>query len=92
MPYATAAPNPLLFETDVAPAQVFDSTLTEAWMVRIGNEEKAGVAWKEFVAAIGDVKAGHSFSGLSLNQEEKLFVGAVGWESYEVSNVLFRSE
>lgn len=93
LPYSTALPVPQLYDTDVQPVDVFGSAMTEAWQVKIGegNEmaEKSKVAWEKFVRAVaeaggvsGDDK---SFHGTSLNLEERRWVGALGWESSEVS-------
>lgn len=84
-PYALAPPNPQLYETDVGPSGVFAATLTEVWQVKLGEEEKAKQAWKTFITAVEALGAVKSSSGTSLNQEEKQFVGIIGWDSVEVS-------
>lgn len=91
-PYATAPPNPQLYETDLGPSEVFASALTEVWEVKVGNGtdaegkvKEARRAWERFVAVVGN---GEGIQGTSLNQEERLWIGVLGWESGEVSLVL----
>ncbi|KAL2065992.1 hypothetical protein VTL71DRAFT_2063 [Oculimacula yallundae] len=84
-PHSVAKPNPQLYETDVGPADAFGSAFTEVWQVKVGDEngreEEAKMAWKKFLAVVGsEVK---SLQGTSLNQEEKLWVGILGWVSME---------
>ena len=47
-----------------------------------GKVEEARRAWERFVDAVGK---GKGIQGTSLNQEERLWVGILGWESGEVS-------
>jgi hypothetical protein len=72
---------------------VFGNALTEVWQVKIGlGDTKAAEskgAWEKFVRAVaeagGVIGDGKSFHGTSLNLEERRWVGALGWESSEVS-------
>lgn len=65
---------------------MFASALTEVWQVKIGEDSKkvgeAKEAWKGFVASVGN---GKGIQGTSLNQDDKLWIGVLGWESSEVS-------
>jgi hypothetical protein len=86
-------PVPQLYNTDIQPVNVFGNAFTEAWQVRIGEGDKiAGeskAAWEKFVRAVaeagGMIGDGKSFHGTSLNLEERRWIGALGWESSEVS-------
>ena len=40
-PYATAPPNPQLYETDFGPREVLARALTEVWQVKVGDETDA---------------------------------------------------
>ncbi|PVH71454.1 hypothetical protein DL98DRAFT_660625 [Cadophora sp. DSE1049] len=91
-PYATAPPNLQLYETDFGPSDVFGSSLTEVWQVKVGDGpdaegkvEEARSAWEGFVGAVtGEVSGmGKGIQGTSLNQEERLWIGVLGWESSE---------
>ncbi|KAL5314271.1 hypothetical protein ACEPPN_018696 [Leptodophora sp. 'Broadleaf-Isolate-01'] len=90
-PYSAGPPNTQLYETDLGPSEVFGSALTEVWQVRVGDgferEEAARGAWKRFISAIGEVSAVKRIQGASLNLQEKLWSGVLGWESNEVSLV-----
>ncbi|RDL35317.1 Uncharacterized protein BP5553_07248 [Venustampulla echinocandica] len=90
----TAATSPQLYDTDVEPRSVFGCALTEVFKVKIGdhkeNKEKVKGAWGNFVKGVGEVK---SLSGVSVNLNERTFVGAIGWESESGRDrVLKRSE
>ena len=57
--------------------------------MKVGDEtdaeekvEKARKVWGVFVDAVGK---GTRIQGTSLNQEERLWIGVLGWESSEVS-------
>jgi hypothetical protein len=92
-PHSVAPPVPQLYNTDFEPSEVFGSTLTEVWQVKIGEEDRKIVeskeAWQKFVRAVmeaGGVNGnGKSIQGTSLNLEERRWVGVLGWESIEVS-------
>ncbi|KAH9206235.1 hypothetical protein DL95DRAFT_469797 [Leptodontidium sp. 2 PMI_412] len=87
-PYSAGPPNTQLYETNLGPSEVFGSALTEVWQVRVGDgferEEAARGAWKRFMSAIGEASAVKRIQGASLNQQEKLWIGVLGWESNEV--------
>jgi hypothetical protein len=87
-PLAAGPPQLQVFETDQGPGAVFSSRLTEAFRVNIGDSKKAAEAqhvWKFFTGALErKVQGIKSISGTSLNLEEKLFVGIIGWEGAEV--------
>lgn len=93
LPHSHALPVPQLYNTDVQPAIVFRKALTEVWQVKIGegNEraEECKVAWNKFVSAVAEAGGvlgdEQKFHGPSLNLEERRWVGALGWESSEVS-------
>ncbi|KUJ15019.1 uncharacterized protein LY89DRAFT_784054 [Mollisia scopiformis] len=82
IPIVSAIVFPQLYETNVGPATVFGSPLTEVFKVKIGdNKEKEDVvkeAWQKFLNGIGEVE---SLNGVSQNVEERTFMGAIGWES-----------
>ncbi|KAG4416722.1 hypothetical protein IFR04_010124 [Cadophora malorum] len=94
-PYATAPPNPQLYETDFGPREVLARALTEVWQVKVGDEtdaeekvEKARKVWGVFVDAVGK---GTRIQGTSLNQEERLWIGVLGWESSEIRETVLGS-
>jgi len=86
-PLATAPGVPQLYSTDVGPKEVFGAALTEVFRVKVAEDKekemRAQGAWGEFVKGLkgGEVV---SSSGVSLNAEEKTFLGVLGWESGEV--------
>lgn len=89
-PLATAPPQPQIYDTDLSPIAAFSSHLTEVFRIKIGNDgndlDAVREAWGAFVAAIEIHLPGlPSLSGTSLNLEEELFLGVVGWEGFEVS-------
>jgi hypothetical protein len=93
LPYSHALPVPQLYDTNIQPGNVFGNALTEVWQVKIGEgdkkaEESKG-AWEKFVRAVAEAGGltgdGKSLHGSSLNLEERRWVGALGWESSEVS-------
>jgi hypothetical protein len=92
-PHSVAPPVPQLYNTDFGPREVFGSALTEVWQVKIGegdeNVVEARGAWEKSVSAVAEAggvnENGDSIQGTSLNLEEKRWVGALGWESSEVS-------
>lgn len=92
-PHSVAPPVPQLYNTDFGPSEVFGSALTEVWQVKIGEGNgkvvEARGAWEKFVSAVAETGGvngkGKSIQGTSLNLEEKRWVGALGWESSEVS-------
>lgn len=85
LPLVTEVAGPQLYDTDVYPKSVYRSALTEVFRVNIGEDEekKANIeeAWGNFVKSIGTV---NSLSGVSVNVEEKTFLGMIGWGSEEV--------
>lgn len=95
MPHSLAPPVPQLYKTDFEPGRVFGSTLTEVWQVKVGEGDEKAVesneAWEKFVGTV--VKVGgvnmdvnrKSIQGTSLNLDERVWVGVIGWESNEVS-------
>lgn len=85
-PLVTALPQAQLYETDVEPTAVFRAALAEVFRIPVAEEKlgKVQVAWKGYVKAIG-VGGIVSFCGTSLNLEEQLFAGAIGYETKEVS-------
>jgi hypothetical protein len=89
-PLVTGAPQPQLYETDLSPVKAFESPLTEIFRIPIGSggNDLSDVrkAWDEFVAVILEQESGVlSLSGTSLNLEERLFLGILGWPSVDVS-------
>jgi hypothetical protein len=93
LPYSHALPVPQLYNTDTQPGSVFGNALAEVWQVQIKDGEKKAAeskaAWEKFVRAVAEAGSmtvdGNSFHGTSLNLEEARWVGALGWESSEVS-------
>lgn len=89
-PFATAPPQPQIFETDLSPSTVFSSPLTEVFRIGIGsggnNLDVVREAWKAFIAATEISLPGlPSLSGTSLNLDQELFLGVVGWAGVDVS-------
>jgi hypothetical protein len=84
---ATAAAPHELYDTDLSPIAAFSSLLTEVFRIKIGNNpEVAKKTWGVFIVAVERSVPGlPSLSGTSLNLEEQLFLGVVGWEGVEVS-------
>lgn len=78
-------PSPQVYETNVGPRSVFAAAVTELFKMRIGDdtekEKSAKAAWGEFVKGIENIE---SLSGVSVNLDEKEFLGIIGWESEEV--------
>lgn len=91
MPLVTAPAFPELYETDVLPLVVYGSPLTEVFKLKIGDdkekEERAKETWKNLISFIGNSK---SLSGVSVNIEEKTFLGVIGWESQQVCDFRIR--
>jgi len=63
--------------------------------VKVGDEtdaeekvEKARKVWGVFVDAVGK---GTRIQGTSLNQEERLWIGVLGWESSEIRETVLGS-
>jgi hypothetical protein len=87
-PYAAGPAVPQLYETNASPVYAFSSPLTEIFRVEIpGTEEmkRAKQTWKLFETALkSNSKDVQVLSGLSMNLEEKLFLGAIGWKASEV--------
>jgi hypothetical protein len=88
-PIATAKPIPEVYETDVSPKEVFTSPVSEIFRIKIhgdqAKETAARAEWENFMKTLNGKKA---LSGVSINLEERLFLGIVGWESFEVSHLL----
>lgn len=82
--HATAPAQPQVFETDLGPHDVFAAAVTEVFRIKLGDAEKAKLFWNAFTKSIPNRNT--SISGKSLNLEEELFVGIIGWESTEVSS------
>jgi hypothetical protein len=85
LPLVTEVTPPQLYDTDIYPEVVYGSALTEVFRVKIGEDEEKKVnieeAWGNFVESIRAIK---SLSGISVNVEERLFLGMIGWESGDV--------
>lgn len=90
-PHSAAPPVPQLYNTDFEPVEVFASTLTETWQVKIKDSDekvaKTKDAWEKFVSAVVETggASGKGIHGTSLNLDEKRWVGVLGWDSMEVS-------
>lgn len=80
-----SASGPQLYNTNVAPKLVLESPVTELFKVKVGDDEKKGAvvrkAWAKFVGELEEVE---SLNGMSVNLEDKVFLGVVGWKSEEV--------
>lgn len=87
-PYATVPAQLQVFETDQGPNAVLSSRLMEVFRVSINDSERASQAqhvWKFFTGALESKVHGiESISGTSLNLEDKLLVGIIGWKGSEV--------
>ncbi len=70
---------------------MFSSSLTEVFRIKIGDgDTELDVLrnhWSKFVAAIeSSLPKLLSLSGTSLNLDEKLFLGVIGWKDKDVSH------
>ncbi|PQE22430.1 hypothetical protein CJF31_00001323 [Rutstroemia sp. NJR-2017a BVV2] len=87
--FATARTVPGIYETDVSPKEVFTSPVSEIFRIKIhgdqAKETTARAEWENFTKTLNGKKV---LSGVSINLEERLFLGIVGWESFEVSRLL----
>ena len=91
MPLFSGAPKIQIYHTDLSPKAVFTSRLTEVFRIRLGagGNEFAVVrdTWFNFVAGLErSLPTLPSLSGSSLNLDQHLFLGIIGWEGTEVSN------
>jgi hypothetical protein len=87
-PLAAAKPQPQLYKTTTSPQAVFGAAVTEVFRVKIPSGAQLAIvtaAWERLIAA---TKASNgiveTLSGTSLNLEEELFVGVLGWSSLDV--------
>ncbi|PQE20558.1 hypothetical protein CJF30_00001900 [Rutstroemia sp. NJR-2017a BBW] len=82
--FATARTVPGIYESDVSPKEVFTSPVSEVFRIKIhGDQAKEATAraeWENFTKKLNGKKV---LSGVSINLEERLFLGIVGWESLE---------
>lgn len=83
--YATAPPEPQLFETDKGPAAAMSAPVTEVFRIKIHDRKNIDHAWKDLVDAVGKAESSvETLSGASINLPYDLFVGVMGWDSLEV--------
>jgi len=85
-PFAEARPSPEVYNTDESPIAVFSSGLTEVYRVGFDNEaklENIKAGWNALVQAVNSVAPGKTsvLSGTSLNTNQDMFLGIIGWES-----------
>lgn len=82
---------PAVYETGSSPSAVFDSPLTEVFRFPAGNEfalKDTIAGWEGYVAALQKSTWGSGIKvigGKSVNLDEPLWVGIVGWDDAEVS-------
>ena len=77
-----------LFETNVSPASSATAPLTAILRTSIkGSEQKEAVnkVWRELVKDIGGEAEGVTH-GASVNLDEELYLGVLGWGSMAVSS------
>ncbi len=83
-PHVTGPAGPQIYNTDSAPATAFASSVTEVFRIPAPDVEKEQVvrtAWRRLVdAAQAEGASVKELSGTSLNLEDKLFLGILGWE------------
>lgn len=87
-PFMAGPPTIQLFETDASPASSATAPVTAILRTSIkdsSNKEAAERVWNELVKDIGSEAKGVTH-GASVNLEEKLYLGVLGWESMEVSS------
>jgi len=86
-PLATAPAIPEVYATEKRPAEVFSSSITEVYRIRYGDETKLNLArttWAEFTAAVKELEPEvPCLEGVSINLEEKIHLGMVGWNGLE---------
>ncbi|PQE28709.1 hypothetical protein CJF32_00003911 [Rutstroemia sp. NJR-2017a WRK4] len=83
-PFATARPTPEVYDTDLSPKELFTSPVSEIFRIKISGDQAeettARAEWENFTKTLNGKKV---LSGVSINLEERLFLGIVGWESIE---------
>ena len=87
----TAPPQLQIYNTDLSPKAVFSSHLTEVFRIEVGADHSTIDAvrdtWSEFITVIEQILPNvPSLSGTSLNLDQQLFLGVIGWKASEVSN------
>jgi hypothetical protein len=90
-PLFTAPSQLQTYHTDLSPIAAFSSHLTEGFRIKIGaggsDFDVVRDSWFNFVAAIErSLPKLPSLSGTSLNLDQQLFLGVIGWEGIDVSN------
>jgi hypothetical protein len=91
IPLFTAPPQLQIYHTDLSPIAAFSSYLTEVFRIRVGtggnNFDVVRESWFNFVTAIErSLPKLLSLSGISLNLDQQLFLGIIGWEGIDVNN------
>jgi hypothetical protein len=85
-PLAAGPAELQLFDTDLGPSQVMSAPLAEIFRLQLKDDENsiavAKNAWKELVNTISSCVP--VICGTSLNLQERVFIGAIGWKSLEV--------
>ena len=87
MPFMAGPTTLQLFETKASPANSAKASLTAVLRTSIkGSENTAAAAkiWTDLAEKIGDEAEGLAH-GPSVNLEEELYIGVLGWGSTEVS-------
>ncbi|KAM3086323.1 hypothetical protein ACMFMG_000459 [Clarireedia jacksonii] len=83
-PIATAKVIPEVYETDVLPKEVFSSPVSEIFRIKIYDDQTkettARAEWEKFSNTLNEKNV---LSGVSINLDERLFLGVVGWKSFE---------
>ena len=88
-PFALSPPALQIYETNTSPLEAFSSPVTAVTRIRVENDQKledVRTSWGCLIDALRS-KFGNvvSLSGPSLNLEEKMFLGVIGWKTLEVS-------
>lgn len=85
-PLLAGAPELQLFDTHVGPLDVVSAPLTEIIRIQLKDEAESAAmakdAWSVLVKSMGN--AVPVTCGISLNLKEGVFMGAIGWKSFEV--------
>jgi len=88
-PFAAGPTKPQLYETNLGPAGCGAAPIAEIVQMKVGSgSQSAEKAWDNLVALIEQhVDAPmRAIRGRSLNLDEEVFLGVLGWDSVEVSN------
>jgi len=86
-----------IYHTDLSPRAVFSSPLTEVFRIKLGaggsGYDLVRDTWINFVAALESSTPGlPSVHGSSLNLDQQLFLGVIGWEGNDARESIISKE